>query len=282
MLWFRGQVCETADAVFNMTDRGLLLADGLFETILAVDGRPVLLDEHLMRLGQGCTTLGIPCDTSTVRQAVDDLVAAKTGNAIIRATVTRGAGSRGLQPPADAVPTLFATRSEWLPAIAFTTPSLATSSIRRNASSPLSQLKSLSYLDNILALQEAQRSQADDALILTTEGNVACTSAANLFIVEGNRLVTAPVGAGILPGIIRGLILSSAPALGLEAREEAFGLDRAMAADGMFLTNSVRLVMRPRSVDGQPLSGRAAATLQRIENLVCQAVWPTAASTSGV
>lgn len=135
MLWFTGAITQNTEAGFNLADRGLLLADGLFETILAVDGRVIFLEDHLDRLDRGATELGIPCNLAAARQAVTDLAAAKPGDAAIRVTLTRGPGNRGLPPPLQATPTLFATRANWSPAMAFTTPSLVTSTIRRNATS---------------------------------------------------------------------------------------------------------------------------------------------------
>jgi branched-chain amino acid aminotransferase len=258
--------------MFDLADRGLLLADGLFETILVTRGRPFLFDQHLARLARGCTTLGIVCDLDTARQAVGDLVDVDPADAVIRVTVTRGVGQRGLQPTEGAEPTIFASRSGWNAGMAFTSPSLTVSAIRRNAMSPLSRIKSLSYLDNVLALVEAQEKGADDALLLSTDGDVACTSAANVFMIESNDLVTPPLSVGVLDGTMRALVLEMAGTLRLRPREEAFDVARLATSDGVFLTNSVRLLMSPRSLDGEPLSRRAASKIADVAKAIRSAV----------
>jgi branched-chain amino acid aminotransferase len=263
LLWHQGKISPGSEAPFNLADRGLLLADGLFETVLVIQGQPVLLSEHLDRFGRGCSRLSIDFDRTMAERAILDLAAAKAGDAIVRATITRGTGARGLQPPLDAHPVLFATRADWTKALAFTSPRLSVSSIRRNATSPLSRLKSLSYMDNVLALIEAQGKGADDALMLSTTGSVACSSAANVFILEGRRLATPPPEEGVLDGIMRGFILAAAPSMGLDVSEEPFGTDRLMGADAIFLTNSVRLMMPVAAVDGIELP-LGSATVARL------------------
>ncbi|WP_229729531.1 aminotransferase class IV [Agaricicola taiwanensis] len=257
---------------FNLSDRGLLLADGVFETLLVTGGRAFLLDEHLDRLTRGCATLGIACDRRVPEQAVRDLVAAAPGAATLRVTVTRGAGARGLPPPKDAVPTIFASRSPWSEGMAFSQVRLAVSSIRRNATSPLSRIKSLAYLDNVLALGEARQNGADDALILSSDGNVACASAANIFILENRHLTTPPTSVGILDGIMRGFTLSAARDMGLAVVEEAFGLDRLMKADAIFLTNSVRLLMPVIALDGKECHPAATDLMVKLASALADAL----------
>jgi branched-chain amino acid aminotransferase len=251
MLWLDGRISDDTRAPFDFADRGLLLADGLFETILVIGGTPFLLDAHLERLARGAESIGMPCDRDVVLSAVRDLAGAQAEPAVVRVTVTRGAGPRGLRPPAAANPTVFATSAPWSPALAFKPQTLAVSAIRRNASSPLSRLKSLSYLDNVLALEDATRGGADDALLLSTNGNVACTSAANLFVVQGDRLSTPPLSDGVLAGTMRACVLALAPDVGLNAEKKSLSLDDVRKADAAFSTNSVRLVSPIAAIDGE-------------------------------
>jgi len=258
MLWLEGRLHEGTAAPFDLADRGLLLADGLFETLLAVAGVPYCLDEHLARLEAGAAVLRLPVPLAEARRAITALAEAATGPVVIRLTVTRGTGPRGLRPPADPAPRLFATAAPWSPETAFGPATLATSGIRRNAGSPLSRLKSLCYLDNVLALDEAAGRGADDALLLSTGGMVACTSMANLFALFGRTLLTPPAADGVLPGITRALVLRLAAGAGLTAEERSLRPEALAQADALFATNSVRLIAPVTALDGSALP-RAAA-----------------------
>lgn len=277
MIWLNGRVHDTSLVPFDLRDRGLLLADGLFETILVVGRVPFRRAEHLARLLAGADVLRLTMDIGTVEQAVADLSRRLDGPGIIRVTVTRGPGARGLRIPRGQQPTVFATATPWSPALAFQTQHLAVSTIRRNDASPLSHVKSLAYLDNVLALEEALASGADDALLLSTRGRVTCTSAANVFILAGAELVTPPVDDGVLPGITRGLLLERAPACGLEPVERTLALADLHRADAVLATNSVRLISPVPSLDGQPLR---CARPDTVRGLV-QAVRDTIAAECG-
>ena len=129
--------------------------------------------------------------------------------------------------------------------------SLATVSIRRNASSPASRLKTLGYTDNVLARREARDLGADEALMLNTSGAIACAAAANIFWVDGGRLFTPALDVGTLDGIVRGQVQEAAARQGIaaiEARETAGALDRA---DAVFITNSLAGVRAVRRLDGR-------------------------------
>jgi branched-subunit amino acid aminotransferase/4-amino-4-deoxychorismate lyase len=139
--------------------------------------------------------------------------------------------------------------------------------LRRNAHSPTSRLKVLSYLDNILARQEAQAKGADDALLLDTMGFLSCASAANVFLWEGEKLVTPSEDCAILPGVTRAVVIELARSLSLDVREERISVDRIAKADGGFLTNSL-IGLQPLSrIEGRNLAphrltGRLAAAYE--------------------
>ncbi|WP_046869165.1 aminotransferase class IV [Microvirga massiliensis] len=266
MLWLDGKIQEDARASFDLRDRGLLLGDGLFETFVAWNGRAFMLDAHLDRLLAGAAALQMPIERELLRPPVDALAAALPSGGVIRLTVTRGTGPRGLRLPAHQTPVVFATASApWRPALELPQVRLATTSIRRNASSPLSRHKTLAYLDNVLALQEALERGADDALLLTTQGRVACASAANLFLIHGRNLLTPPLEDGVLAGITRGLVLQQiAPMCGLNPREASLSREALFKADAVFLTNSVALVTEVIDVDGVPLARHARALVEHV------------------
>ncbi len=168
----------------------------------------------------------------------------------MRLTLTRGSGPRGVLPSGDPVPTLLIVAHP-LKAPSGTPATLQTvSEIRRNEHSPLATIKSLNYLDGILAQRTADGAGADEALLLNTQGRIAEASAANLFLVENGDLVTSPPSEGVLPGITRGVVLELARDLGLPAREEPLEPSRLDGADKGFLTNAV-IGLRPvEAIDG--------------------------------
>ena len=144
---------------------------------------------------------------------------------------------------------------------------LATARIRRNPHSPTSRYKTLAYLDNVLALKEALYQGADDALLLATGGQVACTSAGNIFVIQDQSLLTPPLDDGVLPGITRALVLNAvAPELGLTPQEGSLSRESLLQADGVFLTNSVALVTHVVELDEAPVARRERETVEQIRS----------------
>ena len=144
---------------------------------------------------------------------------------------------------------------------------LATARIRRTPYSPTSRYKTLAYLDNVLALQEALDHGADDALLLAAGGQVACTSAGNIFVIQGQSLLTPPLDDGVLPGITRAIVLNVlAPELGLIPQEVSLSTGSLFQADGVFLTNSVALVTHVVELDNTPVAQREWETVERIRS----------------
>lgn len=222
-----------------LDDRGLLLGDGLFETLLAKDGTLVDLEAHLDRLAAGCVTLSLPPPDRVeaerlMRQALSGVDAPRVA---VRLTLTAGSGGRGLERPEVPAARLLASAA---PAAAPAGPArLSLSAVRRNEGSPASRLKSLAYLDNILARQEARARGADEAVMLNNRGEVACAAAANLFWVRDGRLFTPALGCGVLAGVLRARVIAVAAGLGVEVVEVAAHPEELAAAEAVFLTNSL-------------------------------------------
>lgn len=235
-VWLDGRLVEAAGARLDPADRGLLLADGLFETIRVDAAGPCFLDRHLARLRTSARRLRLPVprDDTAIHAAIMALLAAFPGQAgSLRLTLTRGPGPRGLKLPERPAPTLLIRAFAPVPPPA--PARLIPSAIRRNEHSPTTGMKTLAYLDQVLALDDAVAAGFDDALLLNTAGEVACTTMANLFAVTAGRLVTPEVGAGILPGITRARVL----ALPLHAIERRLTLADLVAAEELFLTNAL-------------------------------------------
>lgn len=245
-------------------DRGLLLGDGLFETVLWTRGRLVLFEAHAARMRRGCDVLGLPApDMADLERAAEAAISEAglaEARAAVRLTWTAGSGGRGLDRPEPMTPRLIATAA---PAPLRREPfRLATAHTRRNEGSSTSRLKTLSYLDNVLARAEARQAGADEAVMLNNRGEVACAGAANLFWIEAGVLFTPALDCGVLGGVMRAAVLSAAAAMALPAREAKAGPQALLGADGVFLTNSLIGVCEAASLDGAALtSSKLTASL---------------------
>ena len=240
-----GRLIEATTARIDPADRGFLLADGLFETLRVYHGQAFQLTAHLARLAAGAAALDLPMpEAGDIAKAVaETLTVNGHRKASLRITLTRGPGQRGLLPPADPSPTLLIAShplGEGPPAAL----TAHISSIRRNENSPLSRLKSLAYLDNVLALREAAAAGCDEALMLNTSGRLAGGSRSNLFLVLNGSLVTPPPSEGVLAGIARRTLIDLAGQAGMAAREGPLTLADIEEASEAMICNSL-LEVRP-------------------------------------
>ncbi len=249
-------------------DRGLLLGDGLFETLLVEAGRFDAFEAHADRMIRGCAGLGLPApEPAMLLAASEDALTAsglRDGRAAVRLTWTAGSAGRGLERPDRIQPRLLAHAA---PAPRPAVPAaLAIVAIRRNASSPLSRLKTLAYLDNVLARRAALIAGADEALMLNTDGEIAGGAAANLFWIAGGRLFTPALACGVLDGILRARVLAAASRLGIETIEARAGAEALATAEAIFLTNSLIGVRAVSTVDGRAVG--AHPLVERLDQLV--------------
>jgi len=223
------------------TDRGLTLGVGLFETLQVRGGEAQLWDEHLARLARGCARLGLPAPGPDLCRAAAEEALRSAGlegsDAALRLTWTGGPGARGLDPPPAPAPRLLAKASPLAPPPAAL--ALHLSGVRRNASSPTSRLKTLSSLDQTIARAEARAVGADEALMLNTDGAVACVAAGNIFWLSDGALYTPALDCGVLDGVIRGWIIAAERARGRPVIETTAPLSTLLAADAVFVSNSL-------------------------------------------
>jgi branched-chain amino acid aminotransferase len=252
-LWCNGQFVEhlTLDA----GERGLTLGDGIFETIAVRGAKPIWLDEHLSRMEGAVHALGIAHDGARIRSAIAAIMAKSSSpSEVLRVTLTRGPTGRGLALDGDR-PSLILSLNPFDLSKLPVSVRLATSTIRRNPSAPSSHHKTLSYVDGVAAAREVA-TKADDALMLNTSGHVASTTIANIFMLQGNSLITPARDQGILGGIARGLLMRSTTELGLEMQERVIAPGELFTADCVFLTNSLRLATPVSSLDGKDCGKR--------------------------
>lgn len=281
-LWINGGFRDQAEAFIPVTDRGFLLGDGFFETMRAHDGKISWLDAHKKRLDHHAEQIGFPVGLLPAAEDIAEIVATlfeqvDGKDAVVRLTVSRGSGARGLLPPADPVPTILITVSSFEPVDPGLGLRLYTSlKVRRNACSVAGGIKSINYLDNIVAKQEAQFYHGDDAIILSSDGNVAETTVANIFGIKDGRLWTPHDGTGILCGLARDFILDWAEGSGREVSYAAKKPDMLKEFDALFTANALQGLRIVDKVDGLVI-GTPAMTFftelaQIIEKSLCESI----------
>jgi branched-chain amino acid aminotransferase len=250
----------------SAADRGLTLADGVFETMRAHHGIVFRLDRHLARLAHALVTLEIP-EPHDLRTHVLDAVG-DTGDAAVRLVVTRGVGVAGVafQPFGDARPTVILSVSS-APVFSSSAYDIGLAahiaSGRRNEHAMTTGLKTLAYTDSVVALLEARRAGADEAIFLDTEAHCSEATASNLFVWTDGTLVTPPLSCGALPGITRAATLEVARELGVQTAERAFALDELAGAEEAFLTSSLRGLAPLVRVGARALGRGAPGALTR-------------------
>ncbi len=253
-----GKLVEGSEACVPVTDHGFLYGDGIFEGIRVFGGRVFRLDAHLARFAAVARAVGLelPGGIARVRAIVLDTVRAHGGaEAYVRLIATRGDGPLGIDPTQCARPRILCLvdRVAIYPEEKLQRGvDLVTSSLRRPPADALDpRVKSLNYLNNVLATLEARQRGADDALLLNHAGMVAEASVANVFVHRDGELLTPPPTDGALEGITRATVLELAGAQGIPARERSLGRFDLFAADEVFLTGSGAGIVPVRSLDSR-------------------------------
>lgn len=251
-VWLNGQICSAESAYVPVTDRGLTLGDGLFETVRVYKGQPLRLGYHAQRLQAGGHVLGLPVPSQAqlAQSAVELLAVEPLYHGSLRFTVTRSSGPRGLLPPPDVQPTVFITAASGTPTCSAV--ALITSQhVRQDELSPLCGMKTLNYLPYILARQEAAHKGADEALLLNTQGRVAETTISTVVVLTKEGFVTPHSTEGALPGVARRTLLEAGVLQETRLEPEAL-----LQAEAVYLTNSLG-VRTVRTLDGKALSQNA-------------------------
>ncbi|MBK8574165.1 MAG: branched-chain-amino-acid transaminase [Elusimicrobia bacterium] len=259
-IYLNGALVPKEQAVLSVFDHGLLYGDGVFEGIRAYNGRVFRLKEHLDRLFRSAQAivLDIGMTQDELQTAVlQTLQANALRDAYIRLVVTRGVGDLGLDPKKCPRPTVFiiADKIALYPKECYSQGlEVNTVSTRRNSSQALNpNIKSLNYLNNILAKIEAGVSGAREAIMLSLEGYVAECTGDNIFFIKGKRLVTPPSTAGALEGITRGAVMQLSSTVGMTAEERLFTTFDLYTADEVFLTGTAAEVIPVVKIDARPI-----------------------------
>ncbi|MGB9678675.1 MAG: branched-chain-amino-acid transaminase [Thermoanaerobacteraceae bacterium] len=245
LVYVNGEFVDSEKASISVFDHGYLYGDGIFEGIRAYDGVIFKLDEHLKRLYSMAKALLIemPITMDKMKEKVIEAVKINSlKDAYIRLVVSRGKGDLGLDPYKCPKPTvvIIADKITLYPETMYKNGlKIITSTYRRNSIQALDpQIKSLNYLNNILAKIEAVKAGYPEALLLNQEGYVAECTGDNIFIISNGILFTPPSAVGSLGGITRSTVIDIAKQLGIPFEEKFFSLFNVYTADECFLTGT--------------------------------------------
>lgn len=261
-IWCNGEFHE-GPLTLAPSDRALCHGLGLFETLLALDGRPVAFSMHLDRLRSGAARLGweTPRLSPDIVAGLLERQNLTEGRARVRISVGAGSGDlRNLERGKDSKCWITASPCPDGPESV----SLITVPFPRNERSPLAGLKSLSYAENLIALETARNAGADEALFLNSRGEVCEASTANLFVVRDGGLATPPLSSGCLAGTARARLCDLARSAGILVTEEVI-FPQDLERQAVFLTSATRGVTLVHSIDGKALAPEpeAVETLRR-------------------
>jgi len=269
-IYINGTLYNKEEAKISVYDHGLLYGDGVFEGIRSYGGKVFHLDDHLDRLWNSAKAiiLEIPVTKAEMAKAiVDTLDVNKIKDGYIRVVVTRGAGSLGLDPNRCANPQVIIITDH----IALYPPELyeqgleiiTVSTVRNHPAAISPRIKSLNYLNNILAKIEGVQAGCIEALMLNCRGEVAECTGDNIFIVRKGRLLTPPLEAGILEGITRDVVIDLARQAGIEVLETPLTKHDVYIAEECFLTGTAAELVPVVKVDSRTIGAGAPGPITR-------------------
>jgi branched-chain amino acid aminotransferase len=260
-VYVNGSLVDEDAATISVFDHGLVVGDGVFETILLHRGRPFALRRHLDRLARSAGGLGIDCPARSVLERAVKLTIDASGqeSGRIRITLTAGRGPLGSGRLGEA-PTLVVAIGDL--GEVHEVSAVATVPYRRNEFGALTGLKTTSYAENALALAKAEEVDADEAIFANTSGMLCEGTGSNVFVVLDGEVLTPPLSSGCLAGITRDLILEAGIGREADIDLDDFSADRL---DEAFLTSTLRGVQSIASIDGAatqaapgPITAKAA------------------------
>src|SRR6267378_1946630 len=278
-IYIDGKFYSEANAKISVFDHGLLYGDGIFEGIRFYNGRVFRLEEHLHRLWDSARSicLEIPMTMRNMTEAVLETIRQNhLRDGYIRLLVTRGIGNLGLNPTQCKSPSVIiiaATIALYHEDFYRKGLTIVTCATRRSSPAALNPaVKSLNYLNNVMARVEANLAGADEALMLNDAGNVAECTADNVFIVKDGQIFTPPISAGALRGITRSVAFEIAAELGIKVTETDITRHDVFIADECFLTGTAAEIIPVIKVDGRligngkpgPITARMIARFRQL------------------
>ena len=270
-VYLNGRFVDQSKATVSIFDHGLLYGDGVFEGIRSYDGLVFRLKEHIDRIFESAHTIMLKMPLS--KQAMSDAVVQclrvnKLRNAYIRLVVTRGTGDLGLDPRKCPKPTIFIITDKitlYPPELYAQGLSIITVATQRNVPEALNpQIKSLNYLNNILAKIEAVTAGFEEALMLSPLGYVTEATGENVFIVKRRRLLTPPTWVGVLKGITRCTVMEIAQRQRIPAHEEVLTRHDLFNADECFLTGTAAEIVPVVKIDGRTIGSGQPGPITRL------------------
>jgi len=269
IVYLNGALVPRSQARISPFDLGFLYGYGLFETMRAYSGHIFRLELHLERLVGSARLLGIPLNTRDLERACyDTLKANNLANARIRLTVSIGEGEATPNPPKHPKPTVLVIAASYTPPpteVYRNGYKAVVSPTRQNSQSPLSHLKTVNYLNQLLARREAKEKGADEAILLNERGFLCEGSTNNVFLVSKGNLTTPDEESGCLPGITRQVVIELAKELGLKVAEREVRLEELLNADEAFLTSSLIELMPLTEVNSEPIGrGKRGKVTERL------------------
>jgi len=268
-IWMNGRLVDPAEARVSIFDHGLLYGDGVFEGLRFYGGRIFRLVPHLERLERSAASieLAIPHSRDELRAALGAVVArAGVPDGYVRLVVTRGEGDLGLDPRSCKRPTTFLAAA---PLRVFPDGggvAVVVASTRQAGPDVVDpRIKSLNYLNRLLARLEAIRAGADEAIMLNARGLIAEGTTDNVFLARDGALLSPPACDGALEGITRGVVFDLARELGIPVREESLGTYDLRVADEVILVGTGAGLVPVRSVDGRELASCPGPLFRRLE-----------------
>lgn len=269
IVYLNGEFIPKEQALISIDDGGFLYGFGIFETMRAYNGKVFRLSKHLDRLEVSQKLVGLKLDIGTeeLRRIVEETVKRnRLSDAYVRMTLSSGVEKPTVVVFARSLEKYLKNYKYDLDYYYQNGMRAVKVSERSNPHSLVTKIKSLNYLQNLIAKKEAKEKGADEAILINTSGYVSEGAASNLFLVQGGRVFTPPLEAGLLPGVTREVVEELADEAGIELRETEFRLEEMRAADECFLTNSMLEVMPVTDIDdhaiGDGRPGKITAILR--------------------
>jgi branched-chain amino acid aminotransferase len=271
VLWLDGQLVPADEAGVSPFDHGLLVGDGVFETLRVYDGVPFAWSRHHQRLVRSAGGLGLSAPGSQeLRAAVDDVLLANgVTEGRVRLTITGGPSPLGSER-GDGPPTVIVMSAPATPWPA--TVDVVIVPWSRNERGAVAGLKTTSYAENVRALAYARERDAGEAIFLNTRGEVCEATGSNVFVIRDGVVRTPPADAGCLLGVTRALVLELCAEHGMPAEEVALGRSALADADEAFLTSSTREVQAIGRVDGRALPAAPGPTGDKLGTLLTERI----------